>query len=53
MVQAVSVRSVVFDLLRRYNASEVDGLFMEDGVHPAWLGHMLYADIMIYTFKKV
>ena len=26
---------------------------MADGLHPAWLGHMVWADIMIYTFKQV
>ena len=54
-LQAISVRSAIYDLLRQHHTTSVplEGMFMADGLHPAWLGHMVWADVMIYTFKQV
>lgn len=50
--QAISMRAAAYEFLWR-NTSTHGAVFMPDGLHPAWLGHLLWADIMIYTFKKV
>ncbi|KAG1674406.1 hypothetical protein FOA52_012933 [Chlamydomonas sp. UWO 241] len=56
-VQAISVRSVIYDMLRGLTAKSPEmaelRLFMPDGLHPEWFGHLVWADVMIYTFKRL
>ena len=56
-VQSVSTRSVIYDLLRRYKGPQgevgVPQMYMPDGLHPWPLGHLVWADVMIYTIKQV
>ncbi len=51
-LQAVSMRSAAYDLAWQYNVSNLQ-IYMIDNLHPIWLGHRIWADVMIYTFKKV
>jgi hypothetical protein len=51
------VRSVVYDMLRGLKADSPEmaqmRLYMPDGLHPEWFGHLVWADVMIYTFKRL
>ena len=54
-VQAISVRSAVFELWRRHagNLSALGDTYMVDGLHPEAFGHLVWADVIIYTLKRV